>query len=482
MKKKPKISAHPTALQDFHSQPHQHSMMAELYRRAEAHLRKRRKHPGPKVTDEKSAVDARRLLHKLQVHQVELEMQNAELQESRDRMETLLAKYTDLYDFAPVGYLSLDEQGRIMEANLTAASLLGIPRSRLINRRLPSFVAEGNRPGFLAFLGHLFSRDGKEAFEADLESENGSAFWANFHGSPAIFVNASRKWCRVAVTDLTALKEAEEAQRRLDALGLANQDLQQEIVRRQAVEKSLKKSEQHFSELLDRSHVMQEELRHLSREVLQTQEEERKRISRELHDVIAQTLTGISLRLANLKKEAGINPGGVERNIALTQQLVEKSVEMVHQFARELRPAVLDDIGLVAALHSFMKNFTARTGVLSRLTAFAEVEQLETAWRTTFFRVAQEALTNVARHANANRVEVSILKLPDCVCLKIKDDGKSFEVQRVLLARGSQRLGLLGMRERMEMVGGRFEIESAVGQGTTITAKIPLGKPARGTN
>ncbi len=94
-------------------------------------------------------------------------------------------------------------------------------------------------------------------------------------------------------------------------------------------------------------------------------------ISRELHDVIAQTLTGINVRLAALKKESTLNNKDLQRNIASTQRLVEKSVDIVHRFARELRPAVLDDLGLIPALHSFMKDFTKRTGVRVSLTAFA---------------------------------------------------------------------------------------------------------------
>jgi len=148
----------------------------------------------------------------------------------------------------------------------------------------------------------------------------------------------------------------------------------------------------------------------------------------------------------------------------------------VHRFARELRPAVLDDLGLIPALHSFLKNFTARTGVRSHLKAFAGVEELETARRTVLFRVAQEALTNVARHAKASRVEVSLQKLPDGICMKIKDDGKSFQVERTLHAKVGKSLGLLGMRERLEMVGGKLSVASAPGQGTTITAQIPFGK------
>ena len=257
-------------------------------------------------------------------------------------------------------------------------------------------------------------------------------------------------------------------------LAASNLELQQEISQRKAVEAALKKSEHHYSRLLAQSDRLQDQLRQLSRQVISAQEDERKKISRELHDVIAQTLTGINIRLATLKKEAAVNTKGLDRNIARTQRLVEKSVDIVHQFARELRPAVLDDLGLIPALHSFVKLFSKRTRVHVHLKAFAEVDQLDGNQRTILYRVAQEALTNVSRHAQASRVEVSILKLPDCICLKIWDDGKSFSVEQALQANGSKRLGLLGMKERLEMVGGSFEVESGPGKGTTIIAKIPL--------
>jgi signal transduction histidine kinase len=157
-------------------------------------------------------------------------------------------------------------------------------------------------------------------------------------------------------------------------LAASNLELSLEIAQRQAAEAALKKSERHYSELLQQSDQLQGQLRQLSRQILSAQEDERKRISRDLHDVIAQTLTGITLRLANLQRDAGANTKGLERNIARTQRLVEHSVHLVHQFARELRPAVLDDLGLIPALHSFMKSFTTRTGVHTYLTAFAGVK------------------------------------------------------------------------------------------------------------
>lgn len=293
----------------------------------------------------------------------------------------------------------------------------------------------------------------------------------------AVAITPIEKTHRSAREAAVLLKKfIETLSQRTVELAASNLELSLEISQRKAAEAALRKSERHYSELLRQSDRLQEQLRRLSRQILSAQEEERKRISRELHDVIAQTLTGINLRLATLKKEASVTTMGIDRNIARTQRLVEKSVDIVHQFARELRPAVLDDLGLIPALHSFVKLFSQRTRIHVHLKVFAGVERLDNNQRTILYRVAQEALTNVSRHAQASRVEVSIQKCADGISMKINDNGKSFEVERALNARGQKRLGLLGMRERLEMIGGSFQIESAVGKGTTITANIPPGR------
>ena len=277
---------------------------------------------------------------------------------------------------------------------------------------------------------------------------------------------------REAAVHLNKIVEA--LSQRTVELAASNVELNAEIAQRKSVEAALKKSEQHYSELLEKSELLQKQLRQLSRQILSAQEEERKRISRELHDVIAQTLTGINVRLGALKKESALTTRNLDRNIASAQRLVEKSVDIVHQFARELRPAVLDDLGLIPALHSFVKIFSQRTRLHVHLKAFAGVEELDIAKRTVFFRVAQEALTNVARHAQARQVEVNFQKVHNTAHMEIKDDGKSFQVERTLNANGNKRLGLLGMRERVEMVGGTFCVESAPGKGTTVHVEIPF--------
>ena len=446
---------------------------ADLRRRAETRLRER------KIVKQ-SDFSTQRLFHELEVHRIELEMQNAELQKTRDELEVSLEKITDLYDFAPVGYFSIDESGVILEANLKSAALLGMERAGLVNRSVLYLMSPESRPVFLAFLKRACNGTKDQECEALLLKKGGGSFLAGFRATSAVGPVGARRWCRVAFGDVTDRKKAEEAQRRLEEMANTNLGLNREIVRRQTVEHTLKKSEQRQSLLVKQSRHMQGQLRHLSHQILQAQEEERMRISRDLHDEIAQTLVGINVQLAALTKEAAGGPKGLQQKIARAQKMVEKSVEKVHQFARKLRPALLDDLGLIPALHAFMKGFTKRTGVHTSLTAIAAAERLDAAKRTVLFRVAQEALTNVARHAQASRVEVTIQKLPEGICMKIMDDGKSFQVDRVLHGKGRKHLGLLGMRERLEMIGGSFAVESAAGKGTTIVAQIPPGKAARG--
>ena len=258
-------------------------------------------------------------------------------------------------------------------------------------------------------------------------------------------------------------------------LAAAHRQLKREIGRREAVQEALKNSERHYGQLLEKSRRMQEHLRRLSHELLSAQEEERKRISRELHDEIGQTLTAINVRLAALKQEATVNTAGLKKKISSTQRLVDRSMNTVHRFARELRPSLLDDMGLIPALHAHMKDFTRRTHIPIHCRAYAAVEQLSSEKRTVLYRVAQEAFANIAKHAQASVVEVRIQRLPGAVRMEIHDNGKSFEVQKVLSTRRIRRLGLIGMRERVEMVGGAFNIESAPGKGTTICAEIPFG-------
>jgi signal transduction histidine kinase len=280
---------------------------------------------------------------------------------------------------------------------------------------------------------------------------------------------------RTAVESSMRLKQLGQtlSQRTID-LAASKQQLKRETEQRRLAEQSLRNSEQHYARLLKQSQQMQERLRQLSRQLLLAQEEERKKISRELHDVIAQTLTSINVRLAKLRAEATLNTTGIERSIVHTERLVQRSVDIVHRFARELRPTVLDDLGLIPALHSHLKNFTTETGIRIRLSAAAAVEKIKTDKRTVLYRVAQEALNNIASHAHASEAQVKLQILDGAVCMKIIDNGKGFRQQHVQQTKKSTRLGLLGMKERLEMVGGDLTVTSGRGKGTTVMARVPL--------
>jgi PAS domain S-box-containing protein len=190
----------------------------ELRRHAEEQLKAKALEAGFPRTDD----EARRLLHELQVHQVELEMQNAELRQARDKLEKALENYTELYDFAPVGYFTFDHEGAVHAANFTGSTLLGVERALLIGRRFGQFVAAGDRPAFTAFLGTVFASRGKEACEITLSTDENAPLFVHIE---AVSFGAEQK-CRVAVMDISKRKQAEEqVQRYNEKLRAVNEEL-----------------------------------------------------------------------------------------------------------------------------------------------------------------------------------------------------------------------------------------------------------------
>jgi signal transduction histidine kinase len=287
-----------------------------------------------------------------------------------------------------------------------------------------------------------------------------------FFAAAIVPIEATHLAAREANTHMKIIIET--LTRRTDELVATNEELREEITHRRAVEEDLRTSEMTSSQLLTKSRHMQEELRQLSRRLLTVQEDERKRISRELHDVIAQTLTGINVRLAVLRSQTTANANDLHRKIAVTERLVEKSVDIVHRFARDLRPTALDDLGLIPALESHIDAFTERTGIPVELAAFAGIEKEDATVRIALYRIAQEALTNIARHANATRVKLALRRLRGSIRMEISDNGRGFPTKP-----SGKRLGLLGMRERAEMIGGTFTATSSPGKETIIRVDIP---------
>ncbi|HWW03063.1 MAG TPA: histidine kinase [Candidatus Acidoferrum sp.] len=253
-----------------------------------------------------------------------------------------------------------------------------------------------------------------------------------------------------------------------------NRELEAEIGVRKRAEKALRESREHFRELFIRARRMEENLRNLSNQILHVQEEERKHISRELHDEIGQAMTAISIKIEALGNNGAAGSDRFKQNAAETQALLLQTMETVHRFARELRPAMLDELGLLPAFRSYLKGFADRTRLRVRFRGNPIAEKLGNDQKTVLFRVAQESLTNVAKHARASQVKVVISKLKDGVCMLVADDGKSFTPGPMNSAKSRQRLGLLGMQERVRLVNGRFVVRPQPGKGTTVRVVIPF--------
>jgi PAS domain S-box-containing protein len=214
-----------------------------------------------------------------------------------------------------------------------------------------------------------------------------------------------------------------------------------------------------------------EQLQLLSHRLVQVQENERRAIARELHDQSSQVLTSLKIGLRQLERTAN-NPTTLRSSIARLCDTTESVLEDLHRLAMDLRPATLDHLGLVVTLTDYVENFNQQHEVQSRFEAVGFDPQVRLAadMETALFRIVQEALTNVVRHARATRVDLLLNLFADRVRLTIEDDGIGFDP--LSSARPSQ-MGLLGMRERCEMLGGRFNIERAPGFGTTLVVELP---------
>jgi PAS domain S-box-containing protein len=199
------------------------------------------------------------------------------------------------------------------------------------------------------------------------------------------------------------------------------------------------------------------------------QEDERRRIAREMHDQFGEELTALTHRIAALKHVCG-SSAEMQEHVAALEQLAQQLDRDVDQLVWELRPTALDDLGLRAALANYIQDWSKRVGIPVELhTSGLLHDRLPSETETTLYRIAQEALTNVARHSGAANVEVILERRPDHVLLIVEDDGVGFDVGE---AAPTQGFGLLGMQERASLVGATLQIESAIGRGTTILVRM----------
>ncbi len=218
--------------------------------------------------------------------------------------------------------------------------------------------------------------------------------------------------------------------------------------------------------------VSQARLRHqsLSRRLVRVQEHERRVVSRELHDQAGQALTSLMVGLGILEKNIG-QPDLVLDEISNMKQIVNEVMEDLHRLAMDLRPAVLDHVGLEAALRQHLRGLANRTGLEVAVEVLDLADRLSYELETALFRIVQEAMNNVVRHAHARHVDVLLKRSQDRLILLIEDDGVGFDPAQVDPA---EHLGLFGIRERVEMLGGQLSVESSPSMGTTLRVEVGL--------
>ncbi|HSN68984.1 MAG TPA: HAMP domain-containing protein [Thermoanaerobaculia bacterium] len=259
---------------------------------------------------------------------------------------------------------------------------------------------------------------------------------------------------RVAAGDLGHRVPAEGRADEIGRLAASFNDMAEKVSERDAA--------------LRRSH---EQLRLLSRRLLSVQEEERLRIAREVHDELGQALTAMKIEL----QQIGVRDESLREPLRAISRSIDEVVDLVRRIAADLRPAILDDLGISAAIEQQLRRLRETAGIRTEL-AIAEEPQVDVLTGATLYRITKEALANVVRHAEATDVKVSLAVVDGAAILEIRDNGRGIDGRSIADPRS---LGLVGMRERAEMLGGSAMIEGAPGGGTTVRVTLPLAREER---
>jgi signal transduction histidine kinase len=213
-----------------------------------------------------------------------------------------------------------------------------------------------------------------------------------------------------------------------------------------------------------------EEIRRLTEHLQKIREEERIAIAREIHDELGQQLTALTMEVKGLNKKLNDADEGIKQEIGNIIDLLDSMVKSVRRISSELRPSLLYNLGLVAAIEWHLAEFEKRSGIKTIFNEPKEELELPDSLKKGLFRIFQESLTNVSRHANANKINVTLEQKGQYLILSIEDNGQGFEKEKIA---AKETLGILGMRERSQMMGGNYEIRSILGKGTTVIVTVP---------
>lgn len=363
----------------------------------------------------------------------ELTAQNEKLKVRQREIEAERMRYLDLYDFAPIGYFILNRKGTIIDLNLTGARLLGLPKNQAIDLPFAFFLPRDYLHAFNQHLRKVFSTGAGARCELRLSRKYQKS--VDYVSVESVALNRDGDaTCWSAVFDVTEKKSAEKE------ILEARQELIQKNV----------------------------QLRHLSSRLLEVQEEERTRVAVDVHDSFASQLCAIREELRPL-----LGKGEDDRlNQVFTH--LNTAIRDAGRIQYSLRPPALDDLGLISALNMLCRNFQNRHPyVRVEKELLPAEENVPHSIETPIYRIAEEALENIATHSHADLLVVSIIRRDSLIEFSIRDNGQGFNVEEILSSGAGK--GLLMMRERAMLSGGTFEIESTIGKGTTLRASWPSG-------
>jgi PAS domain S-box-containing protein len=385
------------------------------------------------------------------------------LRESEERFRLLVQGVREYAIF------NLDPLGNVVSWNSGAERLKGYRTEEILGKHFSTFYpAEDVTSGKPEQILEEAAQRGQSEDEGWRIRKDGSRFWANVvvtalrnaKGSLHGFAKVSRDMTeRHAKQTLGKAKEMLElrAEQRTTVLARVNQELRSEIADRV-------RAEEQFRASLD-------QLRALTARLQSVREEERTSIAREIHDELGQACTAIKMDLALIGRKATRRQTSLLAKVDSATKLVDGMIVTLRRIASDLRPRTLDDLGLTAALEWQAQEFESRTGIPCRITLPQEPLALDAERSTAIFRIFQESLTNIARHAHATRVEARLGLEVNELFFQVRDNGKGFDAEEVKTRKS---LGLVGMQERALLLNGELNVEGVPGAGTIMTMRIPL--------
>lgn len=386
------------------------------------------------------------------------------IRESEERLRLLVQSVREYAIF------NLDPKGDVVTWNDGAERLKGYRAEEILGKHFSAFyppedIATGKPERILA----QAAESGQVEDEGWRIRKDGSRFWANVVVTALRNSKGTLQGFAKVTRDMTERHGKEEAlakakellelrvEQRATILAGVNEELRTEIAERVKAEEQLRAS-------LD-------QLRALAARLQSVREEERTSIAREIHDELGQSCTAIKMDLALIGHKATKKQTRLRAKVDSAIQLVDGMIVTLRRIASDLRPRTLDDLGLTAALEWQAQEFEGRTKIRCRVSLPKEPLVLDAQRSTAIFRIFQESLTNVARHAQASRVEATLAREANQLIFEVRDNGKGFDPEE---AKARKSLGLVGMQERALLLNGELQVESTPGTGTTMTLRIPL--------